>query len=338
MKRAKMLFKRIPLRGNLVRATGKALRGKRTKGDARAWVAGLDDNLAKLGRELHSGELQVGVARQFLIHDPKERLITAPCFRERVLHHAIMNVCEPEFERRLIFHSYACRRGKGQFAALNAARHFAAPAGWFLKMDVRKYFDSVPKAMMLERLERVFAERRVLDLFAGILHAHNHGCARGLPIGSLISQHCANLYLDPVDRLVTERLGCGRYVRYMDDFTVWAEDKSRLKEVREAVRGQLEAMGLAFKQEPQLNRVGHGMDFLGHRVFRDRVRPSRRSRARLIRKMRGIHRDLERGGLAELEAQRVLNALCAFVGHFGSASWRRRAMLAAGCEPQARTA
>lgn len=78
MRRAKQLFEKVPLRENLLLATTKALRGKRSKADARAWVAGLDHHLESLSREIQSGELQVGVARQFLIHDPKERLITAP--------------------------------------------------------------------------------------------------------------------------------------------------------------------------------------------------------------------------------------------------------------------
>ena len=330
MQRANNLFERIPLRANLLLAVAKALRGKRGKRDAQAWVADLDANLQRLAEEIRRGELRVGEARQFMIHDPKERLITAPCFGERVLHHAVMNVCEPEFERRLVFHTYACRRGKGQFAALAAARNFAAANAWFLKMDVRKYFDSIPKAAMLERLGRVFAERRVLDLFARMLHAHRPGEPCGLPIGSLISQHCANLYLDAVDRLVTQDLGIGACVRYMDDFIVWAADKATLAEVREAVRSRLATLGLAFKCEPQLNRTGHGMNFLGHRVFARRVMPNHRSRTRFRRKLLRIDEAVSTGTMGEAEAQRSLNAVCAFVSHFGLAALRRRVMLASG--------
>ena len=333
MKRAKCLFERVPLRGNLLLAVAKALRGKRGKRDARAWLADLDANLERLAAEIRGGETRAGVARQFMIHDPKERLITAPCFGERVLHHALMNVCEPEFERRLVFHTYACRRGKGQCAALVAARKFAAGHGWFLKMDVRKYFDSIPKERMLERLGRVFAERRVLDMFARMLHAHRPGEPCGLPIGSLISQHCANLYLDRADRLVTEELGRGAYVRYMDDFIVWADDRAALAGARDAVRDCLASLGLAFKGEPQLNRSGHGMDFLGHRVYARRVVPNRRSRTRFVRKLRRIQDDVEAGTMGGAEAQRRLSSLCAFAGHFGDADWRRRAMLAAGRGP-----
>ena len=75
----------------------------------------------------------------FTIHDPKERTICAAHFRERVMHHALMNVCEPALERAAIFDSYACRQGKGQLAEVRRAESYARQYGWFLKMDVRKY-------------------------------------------------------------------------------------------------------------------------------------------------------------------------------------------------------
>jgi RNA-directed DNA polymerase len=338
MRRAKRLFDQIPERDNLLLAVQKALRGKRSKGDARAFVARLDENLNALAEQLRSGQVQVGRATQFTIYDPKERLITAPCFAERVLHHAVMNVCEPEFEKRLIFHSYACRKGKGQFAALAAARRFAAGHGWFLKMDVRKYFDSIPKALLLERLGRVFAEKRLLDLFESILLAYRPGEACGLPIGSLISQHCANLYLDAVDRHVTERLGCGAYVRYMDDFVVWGKDKRHLLAVRREMEVVLESQGLVFKQEPFLNRTGHGMDFLGHRVLAGGVGLNRRSRVRFKAKLKGVEAALNAGEMTEGEAQTRMTALCAFTERFGGASFRRRAMVGIGSALLAPTA
>lgn len=338
MRRAKPLFDRIPERGNLELAVQKALRGKRRKGDAIAYLAKLDGNLNDLAEQLRSGEVRVGVCTEFTIRDPKERLITAPCFAERVLHHAIMNVCEPEFERRLIHHTYACRRGKGQFAALAAAGRFARRHPWFLKADVRKYFESIPKAGLLKRLARVFAEPRLLALFSAIVHAHRFGEDRGLPIGSLISQHCANLYLDPVDRAVTATLRCGSYVRYMDDFVVWSDRKERLKEIRPVLNEALDCLGLSFKADPLINRTRHGMDFLGHRVYSGRTILNRRSRARFAAKAKALAENLAAGRIAEAEAQEKATALCAFAAHYGSAFRRGRARLDHGCAPEARTA
>jgi len=333
MRRAKRLFDRIPARANLELAVRKALRGKRRKGDAKAYVVRLDENLNDLAEQLRSGDLRVGVCTEFTIHDPKERLITAPCFAERVLHHAIMNVCEPEFESRLIHHTYACRRGKGQFAALAAAGRFAGANEWFLKSDVRKYFESIPKAGLMTRLERVFAEERLLALFSAILHAHRPNEERGLPIGSLISQHCANLYLDSIDRVVTATLRCGSYVRYMDDFVAWSDRKVDLKAMRSPLADGLESLGLRFKAAPCLNRTRHGMDFLGHRVHADRTTLNRRSRRRYRAMTEELTNDFDSGRVGEAEAQSRATALAAFTERYGGASFRRRAMLHHGCAP-----
>jgi hypothetical protein len=118
---------------NLRLAAAKALRGKRGKADARLYLADLDANLRRLGEQLRAGSVPVGRFHQFTIHDPKERLITAPCFEERALHHAIMNVCEPVLERWLIADTFACRRGKGRVACLQRAQAFARRFPYFLK-------------------------------------------------------------------------------------------------------------------------------------------------------------------------------------------------------------
>ena len=102
MKRAGSLSEAILDRDNFRLAFSKALAGKRHREDARRFSADVEQNIARMIVQLADGELPVGRHHQFVIHDPKERVITAPCFEERVLHHAIMNVCEPVFERWLI--------------------------------------------------------------------------------------------------------------------------------------------------------------------------------------------------------------------------------------------
>ena len=165
----------------------------------------------------------VGRFSQFVIHDPKERIITAPCFAERVLHHAVMNVCEPKFEQWLINDTYACRVGRGQGAALSRAQQFARRFPFFLKIDVRKYFDSISHEILLSRLDLLFKDRRLLDLFERIVHSFRGNLGRGLPIGSLTSQHLANFYLGWFDRYAKETLRLKGYVRYMDDMALWAD-------------------------------------------------------------------------------------------------------------------
>lgn len=116
MKRTGHLFESIVDYENLRLATARALRGKRDRPDVSQFVAKLDVNLTAMRLQLLSDSIDLGTFRQFVINDPKRRIITAPCFRERVLHHALMNLCEPVFERWLIDDTFACRRNRGRRA------------------------------------------------------------------------------------------------------------------------------------------------------------------------------------------------------------------------------
>jgi hypothetical protein len=321
------LFDAVLERENLRKAVHLALKGKRDRADARAWLARLDANLDRMRTQLADGTLPVGRFRQFVIYDPKERIITAPCFEERVLHHALMNVCEPHLERWLIFDSYACRRGKGRDRALRRARQFAQRYPFFLKMDVRKYFDSLPHDGLLELWRRRFKDPRLDHLVGRIVRSYRGAIGCGLPIGSLTSQHWANFYLGWFDRFVKEHLHVRGYVRYMDDLAFWSDDAARLRDItQQAARFLSDELELLVKPRPYRNRTAHGMDFLGCRVFRTHLILNRRSRLRFRRKLRRLEAAWVAGVLGEVEVQTRATALVAFARASGVSTWlfRRR--------------
>jgi retron-type reverse transcriptase len=316
MKRARNLFESIPNWENLLSATARALHGKRERWDALRFMGNLETELSALSRELLSGTYRGSGFRRFVIHDPKRRTISAPVFRDRVAHHAIMNICEPELERFQIHHSYACRIGKGTLAALRAGQTMARrhPYGFWMKMDIRAYFDSVSHARLLHLLERRFAEPELLDLFARILSGHEVQEGRGIPIGSLVSQHFANFYLGHLDHEVTRRMGFGDYVRYMDDFVVWHDDKTVLREAGLAIQGFVrEKLDLELKRPPLIQRVRLGMDFLGFRVFPGRLIPSAGTKRRVRQKLHRIDWEFDQGmvpeGLHQIRLQAVFSRL-----------------------------
>lgn len=285
----------------------------------------LDGNLSRLQDELAAGRVRVGQYDQFVIHDPKRRTITAPCFRERVLHHAIINVCEPVFERWLIPDTYACRVGKGRLACIARAAHFARSHEYFLKMDVRKYFDSIAHPILLQQLCRHFKDSQLLQLWERIIESYHVTPGRGLPIGALTSQHLANFYLGTFDRYLKETRQVRGYVRYMDDSVVWAESSGVLKALRGEVGDVLDQqLSLKLKDNSVLNRVDFGMDFLGLRVFRDHLRLSRRSKVRYVRKLRCLESLFEDGYLSERDLQRRAGSLTAFITTRGVCSCRFR--------------
>ncbi len=325
MKRAGKLLERIVERDNLRSALHKALRGKRGRHEAVSFTANLDKNLSAMSDQLRHGTFDFGGFQQFVIHDPKERLISAPCFAERVAHHAIMNVCEPILDRWLIDDTYACRVGRGRVAALRRAQQFAHRNEFFLKLDIRKYFDSIPHAKLLERLAKRIKDKSILGLFAKIIGCFRRQEGRGLPIGSLMSQHFANFYLGWFDRHVKEGMKIRCYVRYMDDMGIWTGDKKQLRNVLAASAAWLAGeLGLCVKDFPFINRTRCGMDFLGCRVFRGRMILNRRSRVRFRSKLHNLERRFEEGNLSQMELRERATALVAFTRTEGVSSWQFR--------------
>ncbi len=316
MKRVGGIYEGIWEWENLRRAFCRARKGSGRSQEVQCFERDLWENLRRIQEELREERVVLHGFRQFRIHDPKERLITAPAFRDRVLHHALMGVCEPQFEKWQLAESFACRRGKGRLAALKWATERARQYRWFVKMDVRKYFESVSHHILWEALRKKFKDARVLELFRQMINAHESRPGHGLPIGSLVSQHLANFYLVPLDRFVKETLRAPGYVRYMDDFVLWGEDPAQIRIWWEQIRQFLEVkLCLELKPGTHANRTEHGMDFCGFRIFRGWRVLNRRSKKRLVGRLKEL-RALE-GRVAEQTLQRRAEAVFAFTkeGH-----------------------
>jgi len=317
---------------NLRAAFLRAARGKAPRAEVIAFRTRLDAGLAQLHAEILSGTATARGFTRFRIFEPKERVIHAPCFRDRVLHHALVGLCEPEFERRLIADSYACRRGKGREAALRRAEHYAARHTWFLKLDVAKYFDSIPHATLIPGVAARFRDPRIVALWTRLIRAHETAPGRGLPIGALTSQHLANSYLAPVDRLVKETLLIPGYARDMDDMILWSDDRATLNAAKSQIETLLAARGLRLKATWHLQPTARGADFLGYRVFPFGSRLARPSRRRFLRRWAWLERARELGAICEAEGQRRALALTAFVRVARREPLRRRLFGAAKTE------
>lgn len=340
MKRAGRLWSAIIERQNLVWAAHRASRGKRGKLEVRRFWADFDASIDQLRRELVAGTFGVGCFNTFQVFDPKERTIHAARFAERVFHHALMRWCEPVLDRRLIHHTYACRKGKGRLAALETAQRAMRRHPWYVQMDIRKYFESIDHEVLLCQLRRVFKDRTLLNWFERIVGSHPSGEAgKGLPIGSLTSQHFANHYLGAIDRFAENSPTVKAYVRYMDDFVLWGEDAGRLLEVGRGIETLArEDLRLRLKHVAQPRPCGHGISLLGWRVFPTHAELNRRSRVRFTRKMRWLEAAWRKGRIGEVDLQQRATALTAFTLPAKSFQWRQRALakfrcLAIGLEP-----
>lgn len=309
---------------NLRAAFLQAARGKSATPPVREFRAGLAVNIAALREELLSGAVRVGDYHFFRIHDPKERRICAASFRERVLHHAVMRVCEPCFERYAVHHSYACRRGKGLHRALERAQSLARRHPWYLKLDIHHYFDSIHHQTLLALLAHRLPDPKTLELFARIIGSYHTEPGCGLPIGNLISQHCANLYLGLLDHALLEERRVAGYLRYMDDFLVFAPERESLRaELRWIEEFLARRLRLILHPRQQVNRCALGIPFLGFRVFPDVIRLTPRSRACFARKLRQYEQEADQGRLSEAALVRRVTALVACTQAAEAAGFRR---------------
>jgi len=327
MKRADSLLLRVADPDNLRLAAWKAAKGKRHSQAVMAWSVHIDRHLVVLREQILSGRVEVGNYRYFKVFEPKERQICASAFGEQVLHHALMNVCHEHFERVHIYDSYASRQGKGTYAALERAKTFTNRYPWYLKLDVRKFFESVSHEVLVLQLARMFKDAAVVGIFEQIICSYEASPGRGLPIGNLTSQYFANHHLVGLDRLVKEGLRVPAYVRYMDDMVLWHPEKEVLRSAKSAVQDYLETeLRLSFKPEA-LNHSRSGLPFLGYHIFPHHVRLLQKSKQRFVRKMRLIDEAYHSGAWSEAKCQRRALPLLAFTGHADAIKLRENVLL-----------
>lgn len=327
MRRANNLIPLIADPDNLRLSFWKASKGKRYAASVLAYQEALDENLLLLREQIISSYVEVGDYRYFKVFEPKERQICASAFREQVLHHALMNVCHEYFERAQVFDSYASRKGKGTYAALERAKAYTNRYEWFLKLDVRKFFESIFHNDMKRQLHGLFKEERLLRIFDAIIDSYEAHPGRGVPIGNLTSQYFANHYLSGLDHFIKEKLRIEAYVRYMDDMVLWHNDKTVLREALVEIKIFIESRLHCEFKPVLLNRCKQGLPFLGYHVFPHHVNLLQKSKVRFIRKLTRIDENLQRGIWSEETCARHALPLVAFTAHADAKELRKNVLL-----------
>lgn len=338
------LFAQICSFENLYLAYRKARKGKRGKPGVAGFEFNQEAELLRLQEELRQGTWQPGSYTSFFIHDPKRRLISAAPFGDRVVHHALCNQIEPLWERRFIFDTYANRQGKGTHRALGRCQEFARRYPYVLQCDLEQYFAAIDHAVLIEILSRQISNRQVMALIERIL-ASGAGILetvyqprwfpgddlwaalrqRGLPIGNLTSQFWANVYLNSFDHFVKRELRCPAYLRYVDDFLLFGEDKRTLWVWKAAVEKRL--AGLRLTMHPaQVYPVAAGIPFLGFRIFADHRRLKKRKGIAFQRRFKQLYTRWQSG---EIPRRRLDDAARSWAAHaaWGDTYGLRRAVL-----------
>lgn len=322
---------------NLMLAYRRCRRRKRYKPAAVEFEACWESNLLRLQRELLEGCYQPGAYRHFHVFDPKPRKISAAPFRDRIVHHAVVNVLEPLYERRFIPDSYACRRGKGTHLAIRRAQYYLRARRFYLKTDIVKFFPNVDHQVLLELLERTIRDPRLMQLIRTIVESGRGilddeaapsyfpgddlfaiSRPRGLPIGNLTSQFFANVLLDPLDHFIKETLRVPGYVRYADDLVLFGDSKSYLWDCHHAVAAELARLRLKLHaNKTQLRPCHRRLTFLGFSLSQSGRRLTQDGIRRFNRRLRRQRWLLKHGRLTPRD---VGNSLRCWVSHANQAN------------------
>ncbi len=354
MRTYKNLYPQIHSFANLYLSFRAARKAKRHRVAVARFESDLEHNLLQLEAQLREQAYRPGPYTSFYVYEPKRRLVSAAPFRDRVVHHALCQVIEPIWEPRFIHTNYACRLGKGTHRALDQCHDWVRRFRYCFHGDIVRYFPSIDHQIMRCLLARRIADRRtmwlidrILDSGAGIqvgeypmtyfaqddpLTRSGQGLfaalrPRGLPIGNLTSQFWANVYLHQLDKFAKHQLRCRAYLRYMDDFLLFSDDKAQLQEWKSAVRDFL-AEHLRLVLHPRKSLVFPvkvGVDFCGFRIYPTHRRLRRSSVRRFVRRFRRQREAYQRG---ELPLEEISTSVQSWIAHAAHGdTWRLRERL-----------
>ncbi|MCX7048136.1 MAG: RNA-directed DNA polymerase [Candidatus Sumerlaeota bacterium] len=342
MKRHGDLWPEVVSFRNLCLAARKAQRGKRWRENVLEFNYCQEALLLEIQEELLSKTYCPGPYRSFVIVEPKRRLISAAPYRDRIVHHALCNVIEPIFDRTFIMDSYATRLNKGTHKALERFTGWARSSRWILQCDIRKYFPSIDHEILKGLIRRKIKCLDTLWLADSIIEHSNPqepveqwfdgddlltpaSRRKGLPIGNLTSQFFANVYLNSLDHFVKETLGAGRYLRYMDDFALFSDNREELAAAREKIEAYL--AGLRLRIHPvksQLFKCREGVNFLGFRILQRQIRVRSENLKRARRRLKIQQALFAQGDLEFAKVKQSVQSWIAHLRHGTTARLRQR--------------
>lgn len=244
-----------------------ASRGKHSTRACFEFERRLAYNLDALHEEIVSGTYRPRPYFRFVVHEPKERVIYAPAFRDLVVQHAIYRVIVPIFDPTFISTSFACRVGYGTHRAADYAQRALKSSprdSYTLKLDARKFFYSIDRAVLRDLIGRKIKDRRFVEV---MMQFADYGEPVGIPIGNLLSQIYALIYLNPVDHFIKRTLGVTHYCRYVDDLVLFGLTREQCLEYQEQIRVFMrDRLKLALSRTT-ISLTRRGINFVGYRTW-----------------------------------------------------------------------
>ena len=334
MKTYNKIYPQICSVENLNLAFKKAKKGKSKKDYIISFESKLNEEINKLHLELISKTYNPTPLKKFIIRDPKLRTIHSSIFRDRVVHHAIINILEPIFDKIFIYDSFASRYKKGTHKAVVRFKSFLRKVsgngglikkafnnnsvkGFVFKADIKHYFNSMDHEVLIEILERKIKDEELIWLIRAILNNFETPVkGKGLPLGNYTSQFFGNVYLNELDYYIKHILKAKYYIRYVDDFVILHKNKKRLEYFAKHIKNYLPCLKIQIHPDKsKIYALRNGITFLGYRIFYHHNLLKKRNLKSFIKKFEKDVRLYNNNFLSKEQLDNKLN------GWFGYSQW-----------------
>lgn len=313
MKRYGRLFEKITTIGNIKLSHKNAKKGKSHYKEVQQVEENPDRYIAKVKELLDTKSFRTAPYRKKLIHEPKERVIyKLPYFPDRIVHHAIMNVLQPIWDKMFIYDLYSAIPKKGLHAGVQRLQRFMKDKEntmYCLKFDIKSFYPSIDHDILYEQVTRKIKCKDTLWLLEDIIRSP--GGDNNLPIGNYLSQYLSNIYLSEMDHWLKEGKHLKYYIRYCDDGVCLHKDKKCLNSLLEELTDFLGTkLKLELNPKTQIFPVDvRGVDFLGYRSFRNYTLLRKSSAKRFKKKVKYIteHHD-------KLDPEHIISSIMSYYG------------------------
>lgn len=299
MKVARNLFEKMTSISHVFECWDQFKRGKRKRKDIQCFERNLEDNIFQLQQDLISFQYLHAPYDQFYVADPKQRHISKALVRDRLVHQVVYDTLTTVFDKKFIFHSLSSRLGKGTHIGVSLLQQMIREIGangakpvFALKMDIRRFFDSIDHQILKIFLKRVIKDEntfKIIDVIIDSFKLENGPINPvGIPLGNVTSQLFANVYLHELDDFVKQDLREKYYLRYCDDFIILSNDENHLKSLIRSIREFLK-FNLRLELHPKkliIKKLGQGIDFVGYVLFEHHVLMRTRSKQRMKHRLR----------------------------------------------------
>jgi len=335
---------------NIYKAYLTCRRNKRNTINALQFEQNLIENLWDLTHALQNRSYKVGTSICFLATSPKLREIFAADFKDRVVHHVLVDHIEEMYEKKFIHDVYNNRKNKGTHQAVKRVKGWmqGKPKGYYLQLDIKGFFYHLNKDILYKKLyvdvhkstlehkdntlwlahtliyhdptlDYVFkGDKRGLEALPSHKTLFKIPKNRGLPIGNLTSQFFANVYMYDFDNFVKRELKAKQYVRYVDDFILLDENKQKLEEQHKKIMHYLDKeLQLTLREDTKLKRNKEGLDFLGYIIRPHYVLVRQRvvNNYKLKKAKYLSEYERQKGKMSLVEIKQFLSVQASFVGH-----------------------